>query len=76
MKLPTADECFIFARDLAHEIDPETVDGDGDTLPEEWYIYPENIKKLITFCQTPAQMRRHNSVNKFKTNRLTPFGKG
>ena len=53
MKLPTADECFIFARDLAHEIDPETVDGDGDTLPEEWYIYPENIKKLITFCQTP-----------------------
>jgi hypothetical protein len=52
-QLPTEDECYAFARHLAHEIDTEVEDKDCGILPEEWYIYPENIKKLITYCQTP-----------------------
>lgn len=49
--LPTPDECMAYARSLAVQIDPEAEDVDGDTLPEEWYMYPESIEKLIEFCQ-------------------------
>ena len=57
-QLPTEDECYAFARHLAHEIEAEVEDKDCGRLPEEWYIYPENIKKLIAYCQTPKMSNK------------------
>jgi hypothetical protein len=49
-KLPTPKECYEKAKDLAHEI----LEAEGE-LVEEWFIYPERIQQLITFCQTPKK---------------------
>lgn len=57
-QLPTEDECYAFAQQLAHEIEIEVEDKDCGRLPEEWYIYPENIKKLIAYCQTPKMSNK------------------
>ena len=51
--LPTPDECYKFARDLAHDILENEQHPEHGEMPEEWFMYPENIKKLITYCQTP-----------------------
>jgi hypothetical protein len=55
-KLPTPDECYEKAKNLSHEILPaEDDDPIFGELVEEWFIYPERIQELITFCQTPKQ---------------------
>lgn len=55
-KLPTLEECFERAKELAHEIlDAEDNDPLIGELPEEWYMYPENVIKLIEFCQREKQ---------------------
>jgi len=55
-KLPTPEECFERAKELAHEINDE-LDARPELgiLPEEWYMYPENVIKLIEFCQREKQ---------------------
>lgn len=49
--LPTPEECFERAKELSHDISEHEQHPEHGELPEEWFIYPENIKKLIEFCQ-------------------------
>lgn len=54
-KLPTPEECFERAKELAHEINELEHHREHGELPEEWYMYPENVMKLIEFCQREKQ---------------------